>query len=109
MCLHALWIFKKAFDNYWKLVGNLLHNNANCKIAKLLAFSYSSQECIVRWRNVCSTSFCMSNGTRQGGVLSPYLFARYIKKTRMEGRANVRPPGTGGGGEATGGKESGGE
>jgi len=46
MCLHGLWIFKKAFDNYWKLVEKLLHNNANCKIAKLLAFSYSSQECV---------------------------------------------------------------
>ena len=33
----------------------------------------------VRWHNVASNKFGMKNGTRQGSLLSPYLFARYIR------------------------------
>ena len=74
--------FKKAFDNvnYWKLLIKLIDDNVNRNIIKVMAFWFSSQECIVRWRNACSSSFCVSNGTRQGGVLSPYLFTRYIRE-----------------------------
>ena len=37
------------------------------------------QEACVRWRNSVSQFFTIGNGTRQGGVLSPRLFARYIR------------------------------
>ena len=37
------------------------------------------QECRVRWHNVVSASFMIRNGTRQGSVLSPYLYSRYIR------------------------------
>jgi len=33
----------------------------------------------VRWDNTFSNFFSVSNGTRQGNILSPYLFARYIR------------------------------
>jgi len=33
----------------------------------------------VRWGNNFSNFFSVSNGTRQGSILSPYLFARYIR------------------------------
>ena len=32
----------------------------------------------VRWNNYISDSFLVSNGVRQGGILSPYLFSLYI-------------------------------
>ena len=32
----------------------------------------------VRWNNYFSDSFLVSNGVRQGGILSPYLFSLYI-------------------------------
>src|SRR5664279_3810981 len=48
-------------------------------IVTLLAFWYSNQEICVRWQNTMSNSFTVGNGIRQGGVLSPMLFARYIR------------------------------
>ena len=32
----------------------------------------------VKWGNCLYSPFSVSNGVRQGGVLSPYLFALYI-------------------------------
>jgi len=33
----------------------------------------------VLWNNTKSSSFTVGNGTKQGGVLSPYLFTRYVR------------------------------
>jgi hypothetical protein len=72
--------FTKAFDrvNYWKLFTKLLDDNIPYNVVALLSFWYSHQQVNVRWHNVLSGSFCIGNGTRQGGILSPYLFTRYI-------------------------------
>jgi len=72
--------FTKAFDkvNYWKLFNQLLDDGINPVFVKLLAYWYSQQSAYVVWHNVKSASFSVGNGTKQGGVLSPYLFTRYI-------------------------------
>lgn len=71
----------KAFDkvNYWKLFNKLLDDNVNASIVRVLAFWYTRQEMCVCWNLTVSVAFTVSNGTRQGGVLSPYLFSRYIR------------------------------
>lgn len=73
--------FSKAFDkvSYWKLFNMLLDDNCNSYVVKLLAYWYCHQEACVRWLNNYSEFFAIGNGTRQGGVLSPRLFARYIR------------------------------
>jgi len=73
-------LFTKAFDdvNYWKLFNKLLDDNIRYNVVALLSFWYSHQQVNVRWHNVLSDSFCINNGTRQGDILSPYLFTRYI-------------------------------
>ena len=46
----------------------------------VLAVWYSEQEICIQWKNVFSGKFSIGNGTRQRGILSPYLFTRYIRE-----------------------------
>ena len=41
-------------------------------------FWYTNQKMCVRWGNVYSDYFGVSNGIRQGGILSPLLFNLYM-------------------------------
>jgi hypothetical protein len=44
----------------------------------ILVCWYSQSEMVVRWGNVVSSPVKRCSGVRQGGVLSPVLFAIYI-------------------------------
>ena len=62
-------------------VNKLLDDNVdNNFVAVLLAVWYGSQEARIQWKNTLSSSFNFANGTHQGGILSPYLFTRYIRE-----------------------------
>jgi len=73
--------FSKAFDyvSYWKLFNQLLDDGVDCILVELLAYWYCNQEASIIWINSRSGTFYIANGTKQGGVLSPYLFTRYIR------------------------------
>ena len=43
-------------------------------VVQLLAVWYQTQELQIRWGSSLSDSFNVTNGIRQGGILSPYLF-----------------------------------
>ena len=60
--------------------NKLLDDNVAHDVVKLLSFWYSNQSVSVRWPNTQSESFAIQNGTRQGSVLSPFLFTRYIRE-----------------------------
>ena len=47
-------------------------------IIRLLQLWYSTQSLVIRWGSFLSDLFYVSNGTRQGSILSPYLFNCYI-------------------------------
>ena len=47
-------------------------------VVRLLLFWYQKQSLQVRWQSTLSEPFGVSNGVRQGGVLSLILFTVYI-------------------------------
>ena len=70
----------KAFDkvNHWHLFNKLLNRGVPVYVVRMLLHWYTYQDFIVRWNNTLSASFKVSNGVRQGGILSPKLFSVYI-------------------------------
>ena len=70
----------KAFDRvtYVKLF-NLLIKKVICPlVARLLAVMYNKQQAQIKWDQSSSKMFRVTNGVKQGGVLSPVLFSIYL-------------------------------
>ena len=70
----------KAFDKcrFSTLFEKLLERNVPPIVIRVLIFIYEEQEGCVKLVGVKSASFKLTNGTRQGSVLSPTLFAVYL-------------------------------
>ena len=70
----------KAFDrvNYIKLFEKLLKREMCPLVMRLLLQTYLDQQLSVKWNDTISESFSVTNGVRQGGILSPLLFGIYI-------------------------------
>ena len=70
----------KAFDKVaFNVLISELQDRAVCpRIIKLLYFMYTNQSYSVTWDNKQSDYFKISNGVKQGGVISPLLFSCYI-------------------------------
>ena len=70
----------KAYDgvNHSLLFEKLRSRGTPTCFIRLLKHWYSTQTMRVRWANYVSEAFTVSNGVRQGGVLSPYLFSVYM-------------------------------
>lgn len=83
----------KAFDrvNHFKLFNKLSQRGAPGTIVRLLVYWYSNQRMQVQWGNATSASFGVSNGVRQGGLLSPALFNLYMDELSVQ--LNMRKTG----------------
>ena len=70
----------KAFDkvDHQLLFKKFVDRSTPTSIVRLLNFWYGEQKMQMRWNSVLSDSFHISNGVRQGGVLSPSLFSLYM-------------------------------
>ena len=70
----------KAFDrvHFVKLFNELLQKGLCPLLCKFLAYQYSMQQCRVKWCTDISERFSVTNGVKQGGVLSPILFTIYM-------------------------------
>ena len=72
----------KAFDklNYWLLFDKLIQRNLPLPIVRILVMWYTCQQLNVQWGSNFSSHFTVSNGVRQGGILSPKFFNLYMDK-----------------------------
>ena len=70
----------KAFDkmNHHALFLKLIERNIPVMLLRLIEFWFENAQTCVRWDSFQSVYFSLQSGVRQGGVLSPYLFALYI-------------------------------
>ena len=69
-----------CFDkiNHFKLFRTLLDLKTPIVIVRIVLFWYSKQTVCVKWGRCISDYFSISNGVRQGGILSPKLFSVYV-------------------------------
>ena len=79
----------KAFDKirYDTLFNKLLSRGLSPIIVRALFHVYQNSTSQVRWNNALSDSFDVSNGVRQGAILSPILFNIYMDELIMQLRA----------------------
>ena len=70
----------KAFDRveYCKLFRLLLKYKVPCHVIRLLLNMYTGQQVRILWNGIFSRNFCVTNGVKQGGIISPILFCVYI-------------------------------
>ena len=70
----------KAFDRvlHMKLFEKLIQRKVPMCFVRLLKHWYKEQTMQIKWGKHFSEPFHVSNRVRQGGVLSPYLFAVYL-------------------------------
>ena len=70
----------KAFDrvNHSLLFEKLANRGIPVYILRILIYWYNNQSMCVRWGSSTSEYFKVTNGVRQGSILSPYFFNVYV-------------------------------
>lgn len=72
----------KAFDlvHHWTLLRKLIDRGVDFLTIRILCYWFRNQFFVVRWGSILSSPFPVRNSCRQGGLLSPYLFAIYVDR-----------------------------
>ena len=85
-CIVTLLDCTKAFDkcSFHVLFKKLSAKNMPQIVIIVLMFVYQEQTAWVKWADARSNCFRVTNGTRQGSVLSPIFFADYIDDLLLE-------------------------
>ena len=79
----------KAFDTckFSILFSRLLERGMSVIVVRVIIFVYEEQYAWVNWGGSKSCVFSIVNGTRQGSILSPALFALYVDELLVELRS----------------------
>ena len=77
---------KGAFDrvNHRTLFDILSKRGVPILFLRLISYWYRNQSMCVRWGSKVSQPFNVTNGVRQGSILSPHLFNVYVDKISTE-------------------------
>ena len=88
----ALMDCTKAFDTiqHSKLFKKMLDASVPPVVVRLLINIYTMQSADVRWKGQYSREFQISNGVRQGAVLSPILYCFYMNDLLRESRSGCQ-------------------
>jgi hypothetical protein len=70
----------KAFDrvNFCILFQKILNRGMPSVIIRMLMYMYKNQSLCVQWNSYMSNHFSVTNGVKQGGIISPSLFCIYV-------------------------------
>ena len=70
----------KAFDtvSHYGIYLKLMDRNVPLVFLNIMIYWYSNMKCNCRWGDAQSDTFDVITGTKQGGVLSPNIFAIYM-------------------------------
>ena len=76
----------KAFDlvNHSTLFSILQRRNIPSYFFRIIVYWYTKQRACVKWGNNISSFFCVVNGIKQGGILSPRLFNLYVDELSIK-------------------------
>ena len=79
----------KAFDTcqFSTLFTRLIDRGMPDIVVRVIIFVYEEQYAWVKWGGSRSSLFPIVNGTRQGSILSPALFALYVDELLVELRS----------------------
>ena len=85
-CIVTLLDCTKAFDkcSFLALFKKLCEKNLPPVVIRVLIFVYQEQTAWVKWGSARSNCFRVTNGTRQGSVLSAIFFSVYIDDLLLE-------------------------
>ena len=81
----------KAFDrvNFHKLFEKMETRGIPKYVIRILEYWYTNQSMYVRWGNVTSDKFGVSNGVKQGGIISSHLFNIYLVKRLYKNQSKI--------------------
>jgi hypothetical protein len=76
----------KAFDRveYCKLFKLLMDRHVPAHVTRILLNMYTGQQVRVLWNGATSGNFPISNGVKQGAIVSPILFCVYLDTLLIE-------------------------
>ena len=76
----------KAFDriSHWGVFTKMIQHNVPLCFLLSIMFLYLNMSCTIKWNNETSFDFGIPTGTKQGGILSPDIFAMYMHDLIVE-------------------------
>ena len=68
---------RRREENHFSLFAKLSNRGIPQYVIRIVSYWNENQQMYVRWGGTCSSFFCVTNGVRQGSILSPFVFNIY--------------------------------